>query len=262
MRSVLVVIADVIGHEPLQMTFVEDDHVVKQIPAAVANKSLGHAVLPRTLETRSLRCDAKALDRLDHIEVEVGSAVAQKRRPSFGWFRIPRRLSHPAQHRLLGDVIAEHLQFAMDARRTPRRVLGDHAKDEFAKFFGDWLPVGATVFPRDPSPVQFESGAMPANNRFRLHDDQRFSPAGPQFPQYDPELSIMSTEPPPRIFRYQNGELLPQSQVFQQKSAPSSRRSIEQAQQKPQRTGHAPVITGRYMGMFQEVGMENSRFRS
>jgi hypothetical protein len=34
--------------QPLQISFIQDDHMVKQIPAAVAHPTLGNTVLPWT----------------------------------------------------------------------------------------------------------------------------------------------------------------------------------------------------------------------
>jgi hypothetical protein len=53
MRSVFVVIADVLAHQSLQMPFVEHDDVVEQIPSTVANPALCNAVLPRTAKAGS-----------------------------------------------------------------------------------------------------------------------------------------------------------------------------------------------------------------
>jgi hypothetical protein len=55
MSSVLVKVADVMFHKALQMKFIENDHVVEQIPAAATNPALGNAVLPRTPVADSLR---------------------------------------------------------------------------------------------------------------------------------------------------------------------------------------------------------------
>jgi len=61
MHPVFVVIADVLIHEAFQTVFVDDDHTVKQVAAAVANPALSNAVLPRTTETGPLVLDAKHL---------------------------------------------------------------------------------------------------------------------------------------------------------------------------------------------------------
>jgi len=49
-RPVFVVVADVFGQEPLQMLFIERDHVVQQIAPATLDPALRYAVLPRTRE--------------------------------------------------------------------------------------------------------------------------------------------------------------------------------------------------------------------
>ena len=50
MSAVVVVVTDVLVHEPLQMALVEHDHMIEQIAAAVADEALGNAVLPRAFE--------------------------------------------------------------------------------------------------------------------------------------------------------------------------------------------------------------------
>jgi hypothetical protein len=187
MRSVVMVIADVIIHEPFQVAFIEDDHMIKQVPTTIADPSFGNAVLPRALETGSLWLNAEALYCADDFFVEVRAAiedqilrcrvvgkglaqllynpgarwvpgqvemkktppvvgndeeaiqhteserwyseeihrgdsltmVAQKGRPLLRRLRIPRSLPHPAQYRSLRNVEAKHVEFTMNARRTP-----------------------------------------------------------------------------------------------------------------------------------------------
>jgi hypothetical protein len=74
MRAVLVVVADVLIHEAFQMQFIENDHMVEQIAAAVADPALSHAILPRTSVAGPLGLDAKALHSFDYIAVEVRAA--------------------------------------------------------------------------------------------------------------------------------------------------------------------------------------------
>jgi hypothetical protein len=57
MRSVLVVIADIIGEQPLEMLLVESDHMIEQIASATLYPALGDAVLPRTLVGLLIRID-------------------------------------------------------------------------------------------------------------------------------------------------------------------------------------------------------------
>jgi hypothetical protein len=53
MGVIVVIVANVIGPQPLQMTFVESEDVIEQIMAAAFHPALGHSVLPSTLD-RSL----------------------------------------------------------------------------------------------------------------------------------------------------------------------------------------------------------------
>lgn len=52
MRSVAVVITDVLVDEAFQMAFVQNDHVIEQIATASANSRLSNAVLRRALMPR------------------------------------------------------------------------------------------------------------------------------------------------------------------------------------------------------------------
>jgi hypothetical protein len=55
MSSAVVVVADGIGHEAFQMPRIQYDHMVEQIPAAVACLSLGYTVPPQTAVAGSPR---------------------------------------------------------------------------------------------------------------------------------------------------------------------------------------------------------------
>jgi hypothetical protein len=50
MRTVLVVVTDVLVHPALQKPFIQNDHMVEQIQAAVADSTFGNTVLPRASE--------------------------------------------------------------------------------------------------------------------------------------------------------------------------------------------------------------------
>jgi len=75
MCPVLVVVADVLVHQPLQMPYVQNDDVIQQIPSAIFHPAFGDAVLPRASEVDLLRSDAEAFHRADDLLVEVRSAI-------------------------------------------------------------------------------------------------------------------------------------------------------------------------------------------
>lgn len=66
----LVVVADVLGHQPLQMPYVQNDDVIQQISSAISHPAFDDAVLPRASEVGLLGSDAEALYRADNLLVE------------------------------------------------------------------------------------------------------------------------------------------------------------------------------------------------
>ncbi len=128
----------------------------------------------------------------------------------------PRR---EAQYGALRDVEAEHFEFAMNARRAPGGILGDHPEDKSAQFFARWSSSSANTMPRDPFPVQFESLAMPANNRLGLHDEECLFPSGPESSQHHPKQPIRRGTARLRMLGTHDSKLLPQGQVLQKQFA-------------------------------------------
>ena len=74
-RPIVVVIADILFHQTSHMPFVENDHMVVQIPTTVPDPALCDAILPRAPETGPLRLDAEAFHGVDHFLIEVGAAI-------------------------------------------------------------------------------------------------------------------------------------------------------------------------------------------
>src|ERR1700722_14198405 len=97
-------------------------------------------------------------EAVDHSESERGygeeihrrdgfTVVAEERGPTLGRLRPSRCLSHPPKYAPLGDVVAKHLEFTMNPRCSPRRVLGHHAIDEVSKLLADRLPANWSTRP-------------------------------------------------------------------------------------------------------------------
>ena len=70
-RSILVVVADVFCHESLQMPFVQDDYVVKQVSSTTSNPALGNTVLPRTAKGKAGWLASDVPYRRNHIGSEL-----------------------------------------------------------------------------------------------------------------------------------------------------------------------------------------------
>ena len=57
------------------MAFIQDNYMVEQVPAAIADPTLGNAILPRTPEAGSLWLNAEALHRANDFFIEVCAAI-------------------------------------------------------------------------------------------------------------------------------------------------------------------------------------------
>src|SRR5262245_27285497 len=83
--------------------------------------------------------------------------VPKKGKPALGWLGVPRRSFHPAGNGSFRDIEPEHSEFAVNPRRTPGWILGDHAEDQAAHLLGYWLPANGSAHPGDRSPIESES---------------------------------------------------------------------------------------------------------
>src|ERR1039457_5114949 len=144
------------------------------------------------------------------------SVVVQECRPSFRRLRVPRRPLHPAQHGSLRDIKAKHLYLPMNAWCTPGRILSHHTKNKLAEFLAHTSSTGSAVMPREPCPIQFESGSMPTNDRLRSHENQRLLPPRPESSQDHPKQFVRSGKPDLRVPSCQRPKLLPKSKIFQE----------------------------------------------
>jgi hypothetical protein len=168
--------------------------------------------------------------------------VVQEGCPSLYRLGTSWRFPHPALHSSLGDIEAEHLQFAMNLRRAPNRILRDPAKDEFAHFLADTSSSHAEPMPRQPRPIQLESRPMPADDGLRLNEDQCPLPFRPEPLQDPPEQLVGYGESRLRVPAFQDAELLAQSEIFEGQVPTESNRTNEQCEQEPQRARHVSVV--------------------
>src|ERR1035437_142443 len=109
MRSVVVVITDVVLYEAFQMPLIQDDHMVEKIPAAVADPTFRHTVLPRTSETGPFGLNAEALHCIDHLRIKAGAAIKDEitgRR--IVRERLAQLLNHPGTCRVLGHITMQN----------------------------------------------------------------------------------------------------------------------------------------------------------
>jgi hypothetical protein len=90
---------------------------------------------------------------------------------------------HVLRYGRLPDIDAEHEEFAVDPRCTPKRVRNTHVSNELANL--QCCLRSTTARSRFPAPTGSEADVVPADHRFRFEDFQsvqharakRYSPA-------------------------------------------------------------------------------------
>jgi hypothetical protein len=114
MCSVAVVVPNVLIHQSFQMTSIEDDHMIEQIAAAVANPALSNPVLPRTPEAGPFRLDTQSLDGTDDLFIKVSRPIEnQIPRGGIVGECFAQLLRNPRTVRMLGDVTMQNLPSVM-----------------------------------------------------------------------------------------------------------------------------------------------------
>jgi hypothetical protein len=68
----------------------------------------------------------------------------------------------------------------VNARRTPRRILCDHLKDQIPDLLRQLLPSHSPSGPGDQTPVQAKTCTMPADDRLRIDEHERLLPSTPE----------------------------------------------------------------------------------
>ena len=66
--------------------------------------------------------------------------VSEERQPLLDGICISRGSPHPSRDTPFREIETQLEQFAVNARRSPGRILGNHSKDQGANLFADTLP--------------------------------------------------------------------------------------------------------------------------
>ena len=93
----------------------------------------------------------------------------------------------------LGNDDAEHLQFAVNSRRTPANVVSRHRSDKFSyPGIDGWA--SAPVAKRLPGPIQPKALAVPAHQGIRFENLECLQTARPQPVEPNPEQTLTPVE--------------------------------------------------------------------
>ena len=85
--------------------------------------------------TKRERWDGEKVHRSNGLAM-----VSEERQPLLDGICISRGSPHPSRDTPFREIETQLEQFAVNARRSPGRVLGNHAKDQGANLFADTLP--------------------------------------------------------------------------------------------------------------------------
>ena len=153
--------------------------------------------------------------RNDHF-----SMVPQKRKPTLCSIAAAVYSSQVSRHSSFRYDETQFLNFAVDPRRSPCRVLDGHALDEIPDFPVD--PRSATTRTGTPTPVEAKTGTVPADYGFWFHDDENIAPAAPKTSKHRPEESVEGMERRPRAFSFEDGDLLAKGEHLKSDIGPAA----------------------------------------
>jgi hypothetical protein len=114
MRSIFMIVADVIGEQPLQMSLVECDYVIEQVPATAPYPTFSNSILPRAPVAGLNSADLHRPDGNRNFQAILGIAVKDK--PARGrveWESLSELLDDPHARGMLGDVEVQNLPSVM-----------------------------------------------------------------------------------------------------------------------------------------------------
>ena len=136
MRAGPFVVRTIVGHQPLQARFVEDDHVIETLATSGSNKSLDECILPGRVRCREYfltphrrRRGSPAVERV----IPIVDQVSRRLVPRKG---LAKLLGGPRRRRMRGDrhvpdaspIVGEEHQDEQEAagRRRDHEEIGRH----------------------------------------------------------------------------------------------------------------------------------------
>ena len=130
----------------------------------------------------------------------------------------------------------------MNTRRSPRRILCNHAKNQVANLFGDPPSTDPGSDSGDQPPVESETRPVPADDGFRSHDNQRILPLGPNPLNGYPKQLVEGIQSRSRMAALEHCELLPQREIFEQNGTARAKQAGNRAQEEPDDREHRSNI--------------------
>ena len=130
----------------------------------------------------------------------------------------------------------------MNARCSPRSIVGHHAEDEVSQFPANASSTRMSSVPRERIPVHFESGPVPANDCLRLHQNQCPLPFGPEAAQRCPKQPIRGAKRGRGRLSFKTARCCRKARFLQEQIATRAKGPDKHYEQKPQ-THHGASLT-------------------
>src|ERR1019366_405963 len=163
------------------------------------------------------------------------AVVLEKGFPPSDLVGVPWCSLDPARNRSLRDIKSKHLQFPVNARRTPGGVLSRHFEDQFAQLLADALSSRGNRMVGEPSPVETETSTVPARNCLCTHEDQGLFPSRPVLSRKDPEELIEPGQARPGVLALENHELLAEGHIFEPEAPMRTEKANKRGQKESNR---------------------------
>src|SRR5260370_6759007 len=167
--------------------------------------------------------------------------VSEERQPALHGIWISRSSPDPSRDTPFRELETQLEQFAVNARCSPGRILGNHTKDQGANLFADTLPSPYLAESRDPRPIQTKPRSMPVHG----DQDERLGPSGPERSQRNPEPLVQGSESTARLLRVPSQQLPTESQVLEDEVLPGTESADQPAEEMSERHNQGKNCSGK-----------------
>jgi hypothetical protein len=187
-------------------------------------------------------------ERWDGEEIHCSNGfamVSEERQPSLHGIWISRNSPDPSRDTPFREIETQLEQFAVNARCSPGRILGNHTENQGAHLFADTFPSPYLGDSGDPRPIETKPGAMPVHDGSRSDQDERLGPPGPARSQGNPEQLVQGSESTARLLRVQSQQLPPESQVLEDEVLPGTENADQATEEMSERHDHSRNYIGK-----------------
>src|SRR5260370_8340492 len=135
-------------------------------------------------------------ERWDGEEIHCRNCLAmvsEERQPSLHGIWISRSSPDPSRDTPFRELETQLEQFAVNARCSPGRILGNHTENQGAELVADTLPSPYLADSGDPRPIQTKPRPIPVHDGSRLTQHAQLDPPAPARSQRNPEQLVQGS---------------------------------------------------------------------